>query len=139
MAMTVGKVQGAMAEMNVVPLIDVLLVLLIIFMVIAPISPAGLRAQVPMPAMNAMQIGTPVVVEISADGSVAVNQNHLSWDSLGTRLSEIYSQRAEKVGFVRGESKTQFADIARAISVMRQSGITDVGLLAAGTTEKLPD
>ncbi len=53
MAMTVGEVHGVVAEMNVVPLIDVLLVLLIIFMVIAPISPAGLRAQVPMAAMNA--------------------------------------------------------------------------------------
>ncbi len=53
MAMKLGKVQGAMAAMNVVPLIDILLVLLIIFMVIAPISPAGLRAQVPMAAMNA--------------------------------------------------------------------------------------
>ncbi len=139
MAMTIGKLNGAFAEINVVPLIDVLLVLLIIFLVISPMSPAGLQAKVPVSSNDTEIAGSPVVVQINADGSVAVNRNRLSWESLGSKLSEIYSQRGEKVGFVRGESKTQFADVARAIGVMRQSGITDVGLLAAGAMEKLPD
>jgi biopolymer transport protein TolR len=136
MAITLGKREGVLAEMNVVPLIDVLLVLLIIFMVIAPISPAGLRAEVPMPATNAAPLGSPVVVQIKADGTVAVNQSDVAWDELGSRLGGIYSLRGEKVGFVRGESKTQFADVARAIGVMREAGITDVGLLSAGETAR---
>ena len=125
-----GRHEGAMADMNVVPLIDILLVLLIIFMVIAPIAPAGLHAAIPQPAGPASD-ATPVVVAITAQGAVTVNQQSVSWDGLAARLSSIFERRAEKVAFVQGESGTQFADVAHALDVMHASGISEVGLLSS--------
>lgn len=133
MAMNVGeRHEGAMADMNVVPLIDVLLVLLIIFMVIAPIAPAGLHAAIPQPpAPTSAGDTTAVVVEITAQGTVTVNQQSVSWDGLAAQLDSIFERRAEKVAFVQGESGTQFADVARALDVMHASGINEVGLLSS--------
>jgi biopolymer transport protein TolR len=136
MGIDVGEKKGVMADMNVVPLIDILLVLLIIFMVITPTTPKGLDAQVPQPAPpNAPQnkeieIKT-VVVQVGADGSVKINQEDATWDSLGPRLEEIFKQRAEKVAFVKGDDKVLFAEVARAIDIMRGAGIEKVGLITA--------
>ena len=136
MGIDVGEKKGVMADMNVVPLIDILLVLLIIFMVITPTTPKGLDAQVPQPAPpNAPQNKEieqkTVVVQVGADGSVKINQEDASWDTLGPRLEEIFKQRAEKVAFVKGDDKVLFAEVARAIDIMRGAGIEKVGLITA--------
>jgi biopolymer transport protein TolR len=136
MGIDVGEKKGVMADMNVVPLIDILLVLLIIFMVITPTTPKGLDAQVPQPAPpNAPQNKEieqkTVVVQVGADGSVKINQEDATWDSLGPRLEEIFKQRAEKVAFVKGDDKVLFAEVARAIDIMRGAGIEKVGLITA--------
>jgi biopolymer transport protein ExbD len=136
MGIAVGEKKGVMADMNVVPLIDILLVLLIIFMVITPTTPKGLDAQVPQPAPpNAPQNKEieqkTVVVQVGADGSVKINQEDATWDSLGPRLEEIFKQRAEKVAFVKGDDKVLFAEVARAIDIMRGAGIDKVGLITA--------
>lgn len=136
MGIDVGEKKGVMADMNVVPLIDILLVLLIIFMVITPTTPKGLDAQVPQPAPpNAPQNKEieqkTVVVQVGADGSVKINQEDANWDTLGPRLEEIFKQRAEKVAFVKGDDKVLFAEVARAIDIMRGAGIEKVGLITA--------
>lgn len=139
MAMNIGeKREGAMAEMNVVPLIDVLLVLLIIFMVIAPVNPAGLRAAVPQPAGPADDVAalSPVVVQVTADGAVKVNQQDVDWSSLGARLNTIFERRAQKTAFIQGESMAEFSDVARALNVMYAAGIEDVGLLPGAPAGK---
>jgi biopolymer transport protein TolR len=134
MGMTVGGGKGSMSEPNIVPLIDVLLVLIIIFMVIAPTTPQGLRALMPQPAPgtpHAVQPPDTIVVQLSADGKVRINQNVVSWDGLGPRLQDIFKRRADKAAFVKGDDSVEFVRVARAIDVMRSSGIEDVGLITA--------
>jgi len=141
MGMDVGAKKGSIASMNVVPLIDILLVLLIIFMVITPLTPKGLEALVPQPAppntQNQKNIeAKTIVVQVTAGGDVMINQDKTSWDELGPRLEDIFKQRAEKVAFVKGDDAVEFAQVARAIDIMRGSGIEKVGLITAKVTNE---
>jgi biopolymer transport protein ExbD len=134
--MDVGSKKGAMASMNVVPLIDILLVLLIIFMVITPLTPKGLEALVPQPAppnqKNQDQIqAKTIVVQVLDNNKLKINEDDATWDTLGPRLNDIFKLRAEKVAFVKGDDTVPFADVAKAIDVMRVSGIDKVGLITA--------
>jgi biopolymer transport protein ExbD len=135
-----GKKGGPMASMNIVPLIDILLVLLIIFMVITPLTPKGLDALVPQPAPPNQPVNTEVdaktiVVQVLANGKVKINDEDATWDSLGPRLTDIFKIRAEKVAFVKGDDTVRFADVAKAIDIMRASGIDSVGLITAKMEE----
>jgi biopolymer transport protein ExbD len=134
--MAVGKKGGVMADMNVVPLIDVLLVLLIIFMVITPLTPKGLEALVPQPPPPGAQAdpdlqAKTVVVQVGVGGTLKINQEESSWATLGTRLDEIFKTRAERIAFIKGDDNVEFQHVARAIDIMRQSGIEKVGLMTA--------
>jgi biopolymer transport protein TolR len=136
MGMAVGGNTGSISEPNIVPLIDVLLVLIIIFMVITPTTPHGLDALVPQPAPpNAHEdpalLAKTIVGQVTAGGDVMINQDKTSWDELGPRLEDIFKQRAEKVAFVKGDDAVEFAQVARAIDIMRGSGIEKVGLITA--------
>src|SRR5579864_456022 len=136
MGMSVGENKGgAMAEMNVVPLIDILLVLLIIFMVITPLTPHGLDALVPQPNPNQKQNqeleNKTVVVQVLTNGKVKINNEDSTWDGMGPRLEQIFKDRAEKIAFVKGDSDVLFGEVARAIDIMRGSGIDKVGLITA--------
>jgi biopolymer transport protein TolR len=135
MGIQIGGKKGAIADMNVVPLIDILLVLLIIFMVITPLTPKGLEALVPQPSPNQPQqqdvIAKTIVVQVSEGGKLKINQEDHTWETLGPRLEAIFKERAEKVAFVKGEDKVLFGEVARAIDVMRSSGIDKVGLITA--------
>jgi biopolymer transport protein TolR len=129
MGMQVGNnKRGVMAEMNVVPLIDVLLVLLIIFMAIAPTISMGLKAVVPQPG-PAGDERNPIVVQVFADGGLKINGEQSSWDTLGSRMQSIFQLRAEKVAFVKGDAKVNFSEVARAIDAIRTAGVEHVGLL----------
>ena len=133
MGMSIGGKQGSISEPNVVPLIDVLLVLIIIFMVITPTVPQGLDAQVPQPAAPETKRTVPdpavIVVQVTSGGKVLINQDQTDWEHLGSRLEQIYKQRAEKVAFVRGDDGVEFSQVARAIDIMRDAGIDTVGLI----------
>jgi|SRR5579863_1688796 len=136
MGMSVGENKGgAMAEMNVVPLIDILLVLLIIFMVITPLTPKGLDTLVPQPNPNQQQQqdidNKTVVVQIDKNGKVKINNEDSTWDRLGPRMEQIFKERAEKVAFVKGDNEVLFEEVARAIDIMRGAGIDKVGLITA--------
>lgn len=131
MGMSVGENKGgAMAEMNVVPLIDILLVLLVIFMLITPLS-TGLNVVIPQQAKEPGY--TPpdylIVVQVLAHGTLRINQEPVEFQNLEARLGEIFKMRASRVAFVRGEGALEFGAVARAIDVMRGSGITSVGLM----------
>jgi biopolymer transport protein TolR len=132
--MSVGENKGgAMAEMNVVPLIDILLVLLIIFMVITPLTPKGLETVLPRPNVDTSdpKITNPltVVVQVGRGGRLKINNENTDFDRLGSRMEQIFKDRAEKVAFVQGDNDVVFMDVARAIDILRGSGIDKVGLI----------
>ena len=132
MGMSVGgSNRGIVAEMNVVPLIDVLLVLLVIFMII-PHHQTGLRAEIPQPAPNSAPPTTEpniIVIQVLDGGSLKINEQPVTWDSLRSRLDEIFSRRANRTAFVSGDSVIEFQVVAKVIDVMDAAGISSVGLL----------
>jgi biopolymer transport protein ExbD len=138
MGMEVGGKKGApMASMNVIPLIDILLVLIIIFMVITPLTPKGLSALVPQPTPpDAKQQDEDlsrktIVVQVLENNVLKINEDAADWNTLGPRLNDIFKLRAEKVAFVKGDDTVVFSNVARAIDIMRASGVDKVGLITA--------
>jgi len=130
MGMSVGCKRGIVSDMNVVPLIDILLVLLVIFMMIRGYS-MGEDALVPQPSVEKV-LGPPpdvVVIQVLADGTLRINQEPVTFDKLGSRIEEIFKQRAARVAFIRGDQPVEFGVVAQVIDVMHTSGIASVGLL----------
>src|SRR5579872_3576187 len=102
MGMTVGENKGAISEPNIVPLIDVLLVLIIIFMVITPRTPTGLSTIVPQPTPPDQKNQPPpdsrtIVVQVQQGGNVLINQDVVTWETLGPKLEDVFKERADKV------------------------------------------
>lgn len=126
---------GLTSEMNVTPLIDVLLVLLIIFMVIVPVVSRGEAAVVPQ-AARASGSSDAVVLEVSQDTANAVsfriNQQPVAQGELQTRLAAIYANRARRVLLVKGDDGLSFKQIAEVIDIGHNAGIDQIGLITPG-------
>src|SRR3954470_24144373 len=139
MGMSVGgAVGGPKADINMTPMIDVLLVLIIIFMVITPLTPKGLEALVPQPPPpnqkpnQSDQRTVVIVVEKEGDrAKYSINNEPQVEDKLGDRLQEIFKTRAERVVFVKGEPSLDFHYVAKAIDIAHGAGIDKVGLMTA--------
>ena len=134
MGMAVGGSGGQVANINMTPMIDVLLVLIIIFMVITPLTPKGLEALVPQPAppnqtQDLVTQQATIVVQVFGDGKLKINEENATWEGLANRLDQIFKMRAQKIAFVKGDDTVYFGDVARAIDIMREAGIEKVGLL----------
>jgi biopolymer transport protein TolR len=137
MAMGSGGGPGGLnSDINVTPLIDVLLVLLIIFMVIVPVTPKGLDALVPQPPKNPQQDqpnDRTIVVQINgaANGipTYKINQDDVPKNQLRTRLDGIFASRAEKVMFVQGDPNLNFSSVAEVIDIGHAVGVDHIGLI----------
>jgi biopolymer transport protein ExbD/biopolymer transport protein TolR len=131
MGVLVGGKRGIVSDMNVVPLIDILLVLLVIFMII-PVYSTGLSAVVPRQSTqppDKIIRDDVVVIQVLADGTLRINQEPVSWERLGKRIEEVFKLRATRVAFIRGDGPVEFGVVANVIDVMQTSGIASVGLL----------
>src|SRR6266481_2274950 len=105
MGMAIGGKGGQTCEINVTPLIDVLLVLLIIFMVITPVVPKGLQEAIPQPRSDTGSHPARTIVSRAQPGGLLwINNEPVTMEMLGPRLAEIFKSRAERVAFVEGDS-----------------------------------
>ncbi len=131
-----GNAGGSMSEMNVTPLIDVLLVLLIIFMVIVPVVPKGLETLVPQPPKNKTQDqpnDRTIVVQVLSNGAGApsykINETAFNKTEIEPKLAEIFATRSEKVMFVKGDKDLDYSKVAEVIDFGHQAGVDNIGLI----------
>jgi biopolymer transport protein ExbD len=134
--MTTGGGGGYSSDINVTPMIDILLVLLIIFMVIVPVTPKGLDAMVPQPPKDKSHqndsertIVVQVLYRPGAYPTYKINQDDVSKAELLTKLSEIYANRAERIMFVKGDDKLDFRYVAEVIDIGRSASVDHIGLM----------
>src|ERR1700743_2165820 len=136
MSMTVGARKGSSCEINVTPLIDVLLVLLIIFMVAMPTHNRGELTQVPQPAPTTVTVKPlePIIIQLKDAGEskqpdLRINSQPVTWEKLEATLKGIYATRVDRVAFVKGDPEVEFEYGAQVLDISHQAGADRIGLL----------
>jgi biopolymer transport protein ExbD/biopolymer transport protein TolR len=131
-----GNTGGAMSEINVTPMIDVLLVLLIIFMVIVPVTPKGLNTLIPQPPKDKTQDqpnDRTIVVQVLGNGkgepSYKINEDDFAKSAIEPKLAEIFATRQEKVMFVKADGALDFGKVAEVIDMGHQADVDNIGLI----------
>jgi biopolymer transport protein ExbD len=134
MTMNSSNTKCMTSEINVTPMIDVLLVLLIIFMVIVPAIPKGESAETPLPQSNQRRTNPNLVILEMLKGNggdltFRINQQSVAKKDLPSRLASIFANRAERVLFLKGDDRLSFTDVAEVIDISHAAGIDHVGLM----------
>jgi biopolymer transport protein TolR len=133
--MTFATARGLSSQINVTPMIDILLVLLILFMAITPVSPKGLEALLPRPAERdgTLRPDSPVVLQIlsTSGGGITykINQTSIGREELRGRLQSIFSTRSTKVLFLKADKELNFSPVAGSIDLARTAGVDHVALI----------
>ena len=133
MAMSLAGSDKPRADINMTPMIDVLLVLIIIFMVITPITQTGLHTLIPQPTPPNQPPSAQdenLIVSVFTDGTVSVNRETVAWDRLQSRLAGILRTSGNRPVFVRGERGIDFEPVAIAIDLAKGAGAERIGLIA---------
>lgn len=138
MSMNVGENRGPVVDMNVTPLIDVLLVLIITFMVVTNLTPKGLDAIAPQSRKNEEKTpaaDTTVVVSVDAGRRIMINQTPVDINALGSQLDDIFKTRNERIIFVKGDPTLPFSEVARVIDIAKGVNIDKIGLITHSLEE----
>ena len=120
-----------LSEINVTPLVDVMLVLLIIFMISAPMMTVGVPVELPKTEASAVEVSEkPVTVSIKDDGSIYVGENETNWDQLPIRVAEDAGENArDKAIFIRADGRAPYQAVARVMARLSSEGFTKLNLI----------